>query len=82
MVTRAKLRQDRLVGPTPPLIADNRRILFQRALVSAHAVLLDADAAVAAVAVAPNLAAAQAATAALGTSLSDTAGVIGDLLPV
>lgn len=82
MVTRATLKAERQRGPTPAQIADTRRVQFQRTLVTAHAVLLDADTAIAAVAVAPDLATAQAATAALGTSLGDTAGTIGDLLPV
>lgn len=82
MTTRAELKAERERGPTPGQIADARRIQFQRALVSSHAVLLSAQTAVVAVEAAGSLAVAQTAVAGQGAALGGAAGTIGNLLPV
>lgn len=70
MATRAELRAERARGPTPTEVEQNRRVLVDAAMSAAYTAIGTAEAAVASVVAAGDLATAQAAV----TGLADTLG--------
>lgn len=81
MVTRADLKARREAGATPADISENRRILYERALVAAAAALADTATAIAAVEGTADLAEAQAAVSGLDATVSGARDEVDTCLP-
>ena len=81
MPTRAELATARNAGPTTAEITENRRVLYERVLVTADTALSAAATAVTTVEGAANLAAAQAAVVGLGATVSSARNDIDAVLP-
>lgn len=71
MPTLSELRAERLRGPTPSQIQENRRALADAAMSAAYTAIETAEAAVADVVAAGDLATAQAAVTGLADTLGD-----------